>query len=99
MALLPEGWEFEVAIPTKHPKKEHVYPTCYKVDLGNRTLKLAIELDGNTHYGKRYLLDQKKDTLLQSLGWKVLRIKNVKALEMCTICKSQGILLTSLLEF
>ena len=33
------GWEMEVAIPTK---SKSPYPTCYKVDVGNRDLKLAI---------------------------------------------------------
>lgn len=80
------GWQMEVAIPCgEHlPKgqrgkycQENGYPTCYKVDLGNSVLKLAIEIDGNGHNQKKIIKqDQKKTNRLKELGWKVLRFTN-----------------------
>ena len=93
------GWEMEVAIPTKMNRSDRLYPTCYKVDVGNALLKIAIEVDGPSHYAlKRQEQDKKKDEFLKSIGWKVLRFKNKQVaehLEECvqtvlsTISKSQ----------
>lgn len=70
--------EFSVSLGRRQPG----YPTCYKVDLGCARLKLAVELDGNSHRSKsRQALDQKKDEKLSSLGWTVLRFWNKDALE------------------
>ena len=71
------GWPMEVAIPTGRKKAERMYPTCYKVDVGNEALKVAIEVDGNSHrtiVGKSR--DAKKDAFLASIGWKVFRFTN-----------------------
>ena len=77
--LLGSGWIMETAIPTKM-KRGSGYPTCYKVDVGNLGLKIGIELEGRTHFGKRVAEDQKKDALLCQLGWSVYRVLNAKAL-------------------
>ncbi len=70
------GWEMEVVIPTKI-KKGNGYPTCYKVDIGNKILKIAVEVDGKSHnLLSRMDQDKKKDDLLISFGWKVIRFKN-----------------------
>lgn len=98
LAILGDGWEPEVAIPTKKPRvKGGGYPTCYKLDIGNLGLRIGIECDGNSHtmYGRK-AADAKKDLLLSGLGWKVIRIRNELAAELCTTCKSAGTLLTSL---
>lgn len=70
------GWEVEVSIPTKAaPRSGH--PSNYKVDVGNAKLKIAVEVDGKSHASKvARLRDGKKDALLRSLGWKVIRLKN-----------------------
>lgn len=75
---LGEGWELELAIPTQVPRKPGCgYPTNYKADLGNRELKLAVEVDGKMHRSKRViLLDAKKTRKLEELGWTVLRFTN-----------------------
>ena len=78
------------------PKKAKTHPTCYKVDIGNEALKIAIELDGQSHYGKRKELDAKKDAMLVSLGWKVYRVKNWQVPSLCLTCKSADTLLTLL---
>jgi len=58
--VLGDGWEIELVIPTKIKKLEKTYPTCYKVDIGNSDLKIAIEVDGSSHVGERKKLDYKK---------------------------------------
>lgn len=73
--VLEPGWTPELAIPLggRFPG----YPTNYKVDLGNQTMRLAIELDGRTHSSQEQKeKDKKKDIMLGSLGWTVLRFTN-----------------------
>jgi very-short-patch-repair endonuclease len=65
----------EFVIPTKK-KRSSGYPYHYKADLANPEAKLLVEVDGNSHYGKRKKLDEKKDALLASLGWSVFRFRN-----------------------
>ena len=75
------NWKAEIAIPTKQ-KRDSGFPTCYKVDIANETLKIAIEVDGLGHLTKKGIeKDKKKTILLESLGWKVLHFKNQEILE------------------
>ena len=80
------GWIMELPIKTA---PEHIpvgkkrafsanlsVPTTYKVDIGNPKTKLAIEIDGESHRGKRKCLDLKKEKYITSLGWTVLRFTN-----------------------
>lgn len=70
------GWEMELVIRT-HKKQGSGYPSCYKADVGNSDLKVAIDVDGNSHMLiSRKGQDQKKDELLRSLGWSVVRFSN-----------------------
>lgn len=70
------GWPIEVAIKTGKGRSSG-FPSCYKVDVGNDTLRIAIEVDGGSHNTiKRKLEDKKKDDFLASLGWTVLRFTN-----------------------
>jgi hypothetical protein len=56
-------------------------PHHYKVDLAVPSLKLAIEVDGNTHKLKRWrFLDHRKTEALASLGWLVIRFWNEEIL-------------------
>lgn len=91
IAVLGEDWEDELAVPTRKGKWSG-YPGHYKIDIANRKLRIAIEVDGGSHSGKRLLLDAKKDALLRSQGWSVYRVSNSRALLLSTICKSQDIL-------
>ena len=53
------------------------YPTHYKLDLANLAMRIAIEVDGKSHYsGVRKMQDEKKSDKLASLGWIVLRFWN-----------------------
>ena len=47
---LGAGWEAELAIPTGVPRGSSNLPTCYKVDIGNLEKRIAIEIDGGSHY-------------------------------------------------
>ena len=70
------GWPTEVSIKTGM-KRGLGYPTCYKVDIGNVGLKIAIEVDGGSHGTIiNRARDVKRDALLNGLGWIVLRFKN-----------------------
>jgi hypothetical protein len=69
------GWPTEVAISLG--KRKSGYPTCYKVDVGNEKLKIAIEVDGAGHQKKQVAQkDRKKEKMLNLLGWTVLRFTN-----------------------
>lgn len=53
------------------------FPTNYKLDVGNKELKVGVEIDGRGHQLKRQqALDRKKQRKLESLGWMVLRFSN-----------------------
>ena len=72
------GWEMEVVIKTGKPR-ESGYPTCYKVDIGNVDLKVGVEVDGFSHCAlTRRDQDKKKEELLSSFGWLVLRFTNLE---------------------
>lgn len=70
------GWENEVAVPTKKAR-DSGYPPCYKVDVANRQLKIAVEINGNSHCAlKVQRRDRKKLEFLESIGWRVLTFTN-----------------------
>ena len=73
-AALGRGWVMEHPVPTKRPSP---YPSCYKIDIAHPKKMIAVEVDGNSHGSalakKR---DTKKDKLLRSLGWVVIRVRN-----------------------
>ena len=88
---LGHQWLTEVVICTLKSSKQG-YPHHYKVDVANKELMIAIELDGPSHGAlKRQMQDQKKDALLRNLGWKVLRLKNEEAMNLFTTYESQAI--------
>jgi len=80
------GWPMEVAIPT-HKRRGCGYPTAYKVDVGNPSMKIAIEVDGRSHgLLTRQEQDRKKDAFLRGRGWTVLRFKNRRVLDDLEAC-------------
>lgn len=70
------GWPAEIVIRTGRGRP---YPTSYKVDIGSPELRIAVEVDGQSHRnpGAR-ARDAKKDALLTELGWTVLRFPNAR---------------------
>src|SRR5579859_913385 len=80
------GWSTEVAIATKMPKNSG-YPSCYKIDIAEPTLKIGIEVDGASHgLILRKKQDRKKERLLGGLGWIVLRFSNRQVTERLEEC-------------
>ena len=76
----------EYPIPTRVPKGNG-YPTCYKVDLAETSVKLAVEIDGNSHIPlTRQAQDRKKEELLRRLGWTVLRFSNAEVIRNLSGC-------------
>lgn len=56
-------------------------PPCYKVDLGHKETRTAIEVDGNSHKSKFWkFIDHRKTDVLKALGWTVLRYWNEEVL-------------------
>lgn len=52
-------------------------PPSYKVDIGFPKVKIAIEVDGNSHKSKKWkFLDKRKTEIISSMGWRVLRFTN-----------------------
>jgi hypothetical protein len=95
---LGEGWEAEVVVPTKMRQLGIGYPTCYKIDIANQQMMVAIEVDGGSHTTlKRRAQDKKKSEFLISQGWSIYRVSNEKALFLYSTFKSVDTLLTSLM--
>jgi len=102
------GWQVEVVIPT-HRRRGSGFPACYKVDIGNQELRIAIEIDGHSHGALiRKQQDRKKEAFLRSVGWTVLRFSNGEvttglpdcvAMVMSTISKSMTYTPTSPMEY
>jgi hypothetical protein len=58
------------------------YPTHYKIDIAIPSKMIAIEVDGLSHCStKRKQQDARKQSLLESLGWIVLRFTNQQVME------------------
>ena len=98
------GWPMEVAVPTKMPRGSG-YPSSYKLDIAELDLMVGIEVDGFSHCAlARQRQDAKKEELLASLGWTVLRFTNREVMEdlrgcvqtvLSTIWRSTGITTSS----
>lgn len=80
LGLLGEGWKSELSVGIGAGLREEYHAAnVYKLDLGNKELKLGIECDGNSHNTlARRQQDTKKDAVLGLLGWTVLRFSNEK---------------------
>ena len=75
--LIPLDYVQELPIPTAGHGTEHKPPNSYKADFGHPELKIAIELDGQSHRPReRQAQDRKKTEVLEALGWKVIRVRH-----------------------
>jgi len=78
-ALGPE-WVAEFVCTTGRvcaPGFQKDYPHCYKLDLAHPRLKINVEVDGESHKAKAAKeRDAKRDELLTSRGWLILRLQN-----------------------
>jgi hypothetical protein len=81
------GWGTEVVVRTKALKEAiESMPNHYKIDIANNEKKIAIEVDGSSHRGKRKQKDKKKEAFLKMSGWKVLRFTNREIMENMSMC-------------
>lgn len=77
------GWKMEVIVTTGGGYR----PTHYKLDVANETLKVAVEVDGQSHRClKVQAADRRKDDFLGRCGWKVLRFSNRQVTEHLAEC-------------
>lgn len=68
-------WDCNVIVKTH--QKPPDYPHHYKLDVGSKLLRFGIEVDGMSHRSlRRKAQDKKKQELLESMGWKILRFTN-----------------------
>jgi very-short-patch-repair endonuclease len=73
------NWEPELKVKTLDYRNKYNTPSSYKIDIGCEDIKLAIEIDGNSHQSiSRKKQDEKKELVLKKLGWKAIRIKNLE---------------------
>src|SRR3990170_783293 len=71
------GWPAEVPIPTKIKNWTRVVPDLVCLDA-----KIALEMDGLSHNTRRQrIIDRKKEYILASLGYTVVRVPNHLASE------------------
>ena len=76
LSALGPGWVGEMVVRTGAKKGSGV-PCHYKVDIGNAALKMCVEVDGGSHAAlSRREQDNRKDSVLRSLGYEVLRFTN-----------------------
>lgn len=77
------GWDMEHVVVTGANYK----PNCYLIDIAEPTLKVAIEVDGNSHQAlTRKKVDARKTKFLVGHGWIVLRFSNREATERTEDC-------------
>lgn len=80
------GWETQISLPTG-AKRGSGLSTHYKIDVGNREHRVAIEIDGRSHNSPvRREQDAKKQAWLESIGWRVLRFTNADVTERLSTC-------------
>ena len=78
--ILGDGWLPEFVVLTK--KRADGYPPCYKIDIAHPKRKIAIEVDGPTHFAIRVQkADKRKEMFLLDQGWIVLRFLNKQILD------------------
>ncbi len=93
--LLSDEWIPEYVVKTNvcrdnNPLK---YPPCYKIDIANPKIMVAVEVDGASHHPlSRQAMDKKKTHFLEQRGWRVIRIKNNDILLSADECKNRLII-------
>jgi len=96
---LGQGWEAELIEPTGIAPGNGI-PRHYKIDIGNREMKIAIEVDGGSHMPESvHQADMRKAAFLAGRGWSVFHITNTRAMSLYSTFTSVDTLLTSLTGF
>ncbi len=77
--LEPLGFLREYTIPTRGHATKHLAPSAYKADFANPQTRVVVELDGPSHRPlATRATDAKKTEVLESLGWRVIRVRHGK---------------------
>src|SRR3990167_1777024 len=77
------GWAVAVVLRTGGGYKPH----HYKLDIANRDLKIAIEVDGASHGAvARRRQDRRKEAYLRGRGWTALRFSNRAVMDDLSAC-------------
>src|SRR6056297_3449956 len=87
--LIKKDDSFQMEYIEKTGKLRKIYkaPYHYKIDIASPIHKIAIEVDGLSHLAlKTKECDERKTKLLNSKGWKVLRLSNKQIQEDLTSC-------------
>jgi hypothetical protein len=72
------AWPTEYVVATGEGWK----PEHYKLDLAEPTLRIAVEVDGQSHRSKKVAAaDARKDRWLREHGWSVLRFWNSQIMD------------------
>lgn len=80
------GLPMEVVVLTGKPRRPG-WPTCFKIDIADKTNMVAIEVDGGNHCAKKVqACDARKKAFLQARGWTVLRFSNKQVMEDLEAC-------------
>lgn len=74
---IDNSFEMELIEKTGDLRFKFKSPRHYKIDIGSRIHKIAIEVDGSSHNTLKVKeCDKRKTQLLNLKGWKVLRLSN-----------------------
>lgn len=77
-------WEPTFIVPTK---LKSPYPCHYKLELAFPRKKIYIEVDGNSSYSRKPQMEKKQE-LLENMGWTCIRFKNKEVLNDLENCLS-----------
>jgi len=100
LEALGPGWEPELTVLTgngaRTPGRVRGLPAKYAIDVGNLSLRIAVEVDGSSHgLLARQEQDRKKEDYLRGAGWTVLRFSNREVMADTVAC-AQMVLSTTL---
>jgi hypothetical protein len=74
-------WPTEVLVPVNPWTKADGNPKCFRIDIAEPRLRIAVEVDGRSHNDKLIQQkDRRKEVYLAAHGWTVLRFRNSKVL-------------------
>lgn len=86
----PRGWEYEYSIKFSDKEKLETNKRGYRIDIANPLAKIAIEVDGTTHFtdeGK--IKDKEKNAFLLANKWSIIRFRNDIVLKRPEECVSK----------
>lgn len=88
LSKIDDSWQMEFIVKSgKDIMNKYNAATHYKIDIASYVHKIAIEVDGASHKSKKVKKwDKKKEMILNSKGWIVLRFWNEEVMEDTSKC-------------